>query len=119
MLRKYHKLVPLLPYFHIVSVTHETPAVADLYMKRCLDIQNNSKTLNYRLFKDKLEFEKYFDILEDRDLFTFCHFRTVNHKLPIKYWRWNNIQKENRVCNLCNSQDLGDKFHYLLKCSFM
>ena len=36
-------------------------------------VQNNSKTLNYRLFKDKLEFENYFDILEDRDLFTFCH----------------------------------------------
>jgi hypothetical protein len=34
------------------------PAVVDLYMKRCLDIQNNSKTLNYILFKDKLEFEK-------------------------------------------------------------
>ena len=76
------------------------------------NIQNNSKTLNYRLFKDKLEFENYFDILED----TFCHFRTVNHKLPIEYERWNNIQRENRVCNLCNSQDLGDEFHYLLKC---
>ena len=57
-------------------------------------VQNNSKTLNYRLFKDKLEFENYFDILENRDLFTFCHFRTVNHKLPIEYGRWNNIQRE-------------------------
>ena len=83
------------------------------------NIQNNSKTLNYRLFKDNLEFENYFDILEDRDLFIFCHFRTVNHKLPIEYGRWNNIQRENRVYNLCNSQDLGDEFHYLLKCSFM
>ena len=83
------------------------------------NIQNNSKTLNYRLFKDKLEFDKYFDILEDRDLFTFCHFRTVNHILPIEYGRWNNIQRENRVCSLCNLQDLGDEFHYLLKWSFM
>ena len=88
------------------------PAVVDLYMKRCLDIQNNSKTLNYILFKDKLEFEKYFDILEDRNLYKFCHFRTVNHKLPIEYGSWNNTQRENWVCNLCNS-------HYLLKCSFM
>ena len=29
------------------------------------NIQNNSKTLNYRFFKDKLEFHKYFDILEE------------------------------------------------------
>ena len=77
------------------------------------NIQNNSKTLNYRLFKDKLELEKYFDILEDRDLFTFCVFRTVDHKLPSEYGRWNNIQRENRVCNLCNSQDLGQFALYL------
>ena len=83
------------------------------------NIQKNSKTLNCRLFKDKLEFENYFDILEDRDISIFCPFRTVNHKLPIEYGRWNNIQRENWVCNLCNSQDLGDEFHYLLKCSFM
>ena len=47
-----------------------------------------TSTANYRLLKDKLEFEKYFDILEDIDIFTFCHFRTVNHKLPIKHGRW-------------------------------
>jgi len=67
-----------------------------------------TSTLNYRLFKDKLEFEKYFDIR-----FTFCDFRTVNHKLPIEHGRWNNIQRENWVCNLCNSQNLGDEFHYI------
>ena len=43
------------------------------------------------------------NILEDRDLLKCYHFRTVNHKLPIEYGRWNDIQS--RVCNLCNSLD--------------
>jgi hypothetical protein len=63
-------------------------------------------TLNYRLFKNKFEFENYFNILDDRDIFTFCHFRLNNHKLPIEYGRWNNIPRELRICNLCNTADL-------------
>ena len=36
------------------------------FKKKWLEnIQNNSKTLNYRFFKNKLEFHKYFDILEE------------------------------------------------------
>jgi hypothetical protein len=81
------------------------------------NIDTGSKTLNYRLFKNKFEFEDYFNILDDRDIFTFCRFRLNNHKLPIEYGRWNNIPRELRICNLCNTADLGDEFHYLLKCA--
>ena len=66
-----------------------------------------------------MDFEKYFDIIEKLNLSTFCHFRTVNYKLPDEYGCYNTIQRENRVCNLCSSQDLRDEFHYLLKCSFI
>ena len=52
-------------------------------------------------------------------LVSFCRFRTINHKLPIEYGHWNNIQRKNRLCHFCNLQDHGGKFHYLLKCSFM
>jgi hypothetical protein len=37
------------------------------------------KTLNYHLLKNKFEFENYFNILNDRDIFTFCGFRLNNH----------------------------------------
>ena len=40
----------------------------------------------------------------------------LNHKLPIETGRWNNIQREDRKCNLCDLNDLGDEFHYLFKC---
>ena len=44
-------------------------------------------------------------------------FRTWNAKLPIETGRWFNIPRENRICKLCKSKDIGDEFHYLLKCT--
>jgi hypothetical protein len=82
------------------------------------NIDTGSKTLNHRLFKNKFEFENYLNILDDRDIFTFCRFRLNNHKLPVEYGRWKNIPRELRICNLCNTADLGDEFHYLLKCNY-
>ena len=81
-------------------------------------LQNSPKALNYRLYKEKLEFEPYLNILIDKDAITFCKFRTCNHYLPIEKGRWQNIPREHRTCPLCRKQDLGDEFHYMLNCSF-
>jgi hypothetical protein len=35
----------------------------------------------------------------------------------IETGRWRNIDRENRYCNLCNCQKLGDEYHYVLECS--
>ena len=43
-------------------------------------IQNSPKAINYRLFKDNFEFENYFNILEDKDIYTLCKFRTTNYR---------------------------------------
>ena len=41
-------------------------------------IQSSSKAINYRLSKDNFEFENYFNILEDKDIYTLCKFRTTS-----------------------------------------
>ena len=74
------------------------------------------KGLNYKIFKDALEYESYFNILEGKDLTTLCRFRTTNHKLPIECGRWSNIQREDRMCTLCSKHEIGDEFHYLFSC---
>jgi hypothetical protein len=56
--------------------------------------------------------------LDEKDFLIFCKFQTVNHKLPIECDRWKNLERESRKCNLCNS-DIGDEFHYILKCPFI
>ena len=42
---------------------------------------------------------------------------TFNHRPPIEIGRWQNTNRENRVYNLCQGKELGDKFHYLFQCT--
>jgi phage anti-repressor protein len=70
-------------------------------------MQNSSKAINYRLFKDNFELENYFNNLEDKDIYTLCKFRTTNLKLPIETGRWYGIDRENRQCSKCNSRSIA------------
>ena len=49
---------------------------------------NSSKCLNYRTFKTELEFEQCFNLLPNDLATAVCHFRSLNHKLPIEYVRF-------------------------------
>ena len=46
-----------------------------------------------------------------------CSLRTNNHRLPIVTGRYNGIPKEERYCNKCNNNVIGDEFHVLLECN--
>ena len=80
------------------------------------EVDTSPKGISYRLFKDEINFENYLKFLQDRDLYVFCKFRTQNHKLPIEIGRWQNIERNERLCNLCRNV-IGDEFHYILECS--
>ena len=45
---------------------------------------DSPKCLNYRIFKQDLKLENYFNILPDVLAKSFCHFRSLNHKMPIE-----------------------------------
>ena len=79
-------------------------------------LQISPNALNYRLFKSDFRFEKYLDVLNNKNRFTFCRFRTSNHRLPIEVGRWTNVERHNRLCQLCQSREIGDEFHYVLQC---
>ena len=38
-------------------------------------------------------------------------------KSPKETGRWQNIERENRKCLLCNSDAIGDEYHYIFNCS--
>ena len=67
---------------------------------------------NSDIFKRSHALEKY--ILTFKKAKLLCKFRRCNIKLPIEIGRWNNTRREERKCNLCNTNDLGDEFHYVL-----
>jgi hypothetical protein len=82
------------------------------------NLENSPKALNYRHYKQIFEFENYFNILEKKDIFNFCKFRTTNTKLPIETGRWNNIARKNRKCLLISDHPLSIKV-YILKCPYI
>ena len=66
-----------------------------------------------------MQFEKkYLEILDHKYLFDFFKLRIRNHKLPIECGRWQGIERNRRLCKLCQKQDSGDEFNYIMECPF-
>jgi hypothetical protein len=66
------------------------------------------------IFKEELKFENYLYILEDKDKFTLCRFRTRNHRLPVEVERWKKNIREKRFCHLCSRRELGERITIFL-----
>ena len=79
---------------------------------------NSSKCLNYRIFKTELVFEQYLNLLPYDLASALCQFRTLNHKLPVEHGIFLGVDRDDRICELCFSNRLGDEYHYLLECSY-
>ncbi len=47
-----------------------------------------------------------------------CKFKANNHRLPIVTSKYKNVNRSKRHCNLCTMYELGDEYHYLLRCEF-
>ena len=81
-------------------------------------IFDSPKCLNYRIFKEDFTLEKYLNILPDDLSKAFCHFRILNHRMPIEWGRFLGTSREDRICELCFQNKIGDEYHYLLECSY-
>ena len=82
------------------------------------ELQSSSKGKHFALFKDNVGCESYITKLNGASLLNMFKFRTCNHRFPVETGRWENIALENRKCELCPKNDIGDNFHYLLTCPF-
>lgn len=81
-------------------------------------IFESPKCLNYRIFKQTFEFEKYLDILPQDLALAYFRFRSLNHKFPIEWGRFVGIARDERICSLCPLNQLGDEYHYGLECTY-
>ena len=82
-------------------------------------LQESSKGRNYALFKDRIELETYFLKLQPKHYIPIVKFRTGNHYFPVEVARWDrDAPPSKRKCRLCENNDVGDEYHYLLTCSF-
>ena len=78
-------------------------------------VANSSSGINNRIFKNSFCFELYLVSLPTKQRNFFMQIRTRNHRLPIETGRWQKIQREERLCNLCKSE-IGEEFHNVVVC---
>ena len=81
-------------------------------------VNNSSKCSVYRIYKKDFHFEDYLDILPKCLALSLLKFRVMNHKFPVEFGRFQNIDRSQRTCHLCTSNVLGDEFHYLFQCKY-
>jgi hypothetical protein len=43
-------------------------------------------------------------------------FRCGNHKLPVVTGRYEGLERRERICKICNSNNIADEYHYLFEC---
>lgn len=68
------------------------------------------------MFKDELDFESYLVQLSPGLRRCMSRFRCRNHYLPVESARNVLNDRQFRVCTLCNLQEIGDEYHYVMKC---
>ena len=121
-------------YDGLENVWHDTDAVIrmssvqfkTLYKKKLRtyfvnkwvsSMREYSKCSLYRNFKTVLVMDKY--LLESKEPYRLIllKFRTSNHLLPIEKGRHLNIDINERKCELCNMNDIGDEYHYVCCCT--
>ena len=70
----------------------------------------------YSKVKYEFKYEKYLNLPSDiRN--PVVKLRTSCHKLPIEIGRYHNIDRNLRICKICNLKSVGDEIHYLKYCT--
>ena len=75
-----------------------------------------SKGVTYKSFKTIFCLEKYLLLLQPKQWKPIIKLRTSYHYLPVETGRWNNTERHERKCTLCNDNELGDEYHYIFVC---
>ena len=93
--------------------------LSDIYIQdwqRQVDTMNSCTT--YRHFKSYFKPEKYLSLPNHYDRVNICKFRCRNIKIPVVTlgYAHQNVDYENRKCQVCDMNELGDEYHYILKC---
>ena len=78
--------------------------------------QKDGKLRFYFQYKQKFQYEKYLDFTENKQRTAITKLRLSCHKLPIEQLRIEKINRDQRICNICDSNMVGDEIHYLESC---
>ena len=90
----------------------------DVYQQNMLSrIQNTTRGALYKHLVDNFTIQYYLQkSLNPTYRKYLSKFRLSAHSLNIEKGRYNNTNRRDRICTLCNSSDIEDEFHFILKC---
>ena len=74
--------------------------------------------LNYRMFKPTFGQERYITLLPTNLAIKLARFRTTNNLLPVNRLRFDHISRNERLCQKCQMEEIGDEFHYIFCCPY-
>ncbi len=60
------------------------------------------------MYKEVYGIEDYLVKLTKIKRINVCKFRTGNNQLPVVRGRYHNVRREERLCDKCNSEQVGD-----------
>lgn len=89
----------------------------DQYLQEWSDTVDNQPKLDYyKKFKTEFCYEKYLDIVDNSNFRKeLSRFRLSAHNLEIESGRFENIDRDNRKCKICNI-NVESEYHFLLVC---
>ena len=80
-------------------------------------LQNSQKLSFYKTIKNNYSPSTYLDLTRKDPLRkTLVKLRISCHKLRIETGRYDNIPRNERICNFCNCNKIEDETHFLLDC---
>ena len=82
------------------------------------NLNTNSLCTSYKMFKDSLHFENNLVNMDLKTRTNLARFRCRSHNLPVCANRFKTGATDSIICPLCDTNDIGDEFHYLFKCTF-
>ena len=86
----------------------------DIYRQNWSEvIINDPQYAFYKIFKKELIFERYLTKIDNHSRLSLLKYRCKNHYLPVS-----NENQESKVCVLCDKNNIGDEFHYILECGY-
>ena len=80
-------------------------------------VVNDGKMRTYYKFKPTFKKEIYLNVIRNRDVRKcLTRFRISAHDLEIEKGRYKNIKSDKRICKNCQTLEIEDEFHFLIRC---
>jgi len=81
------------------------------------NIDSSTSLYMYKELKPTFERSSYLDLIENKKhRRIIAKMRLSSHKLLIETGRHHNIDRNERICPLCNCNDIEDEYHFILIC---